>query len=48
MTLLFQIGEEILPEQTPELILRCGGRDVSRLGTCPMALCPVALKAQVG
>ncbi len=48
MTLLFQVDEQVPPEQTPQLILRCGGREVSSLGTCPSALCTVALDAQVG
>jgi hypothetical protein len=32
MTLLFQVDEQVPPEQTPELILRCGGRGVLHLG----------------
>jgi hypothetical protein len=48
MALLFQVDEQVPPEQTPELILRCGGREVRSLGTCPLALCTMALDAQVG
>jgi hypothetical protein len=48
MARLFQGDEQVSPEQTPELILRSGGRDVSSCGTCPLALCTMALNAQVG
>ena len=48
MTLLFQIGDEVLPEQTPELVLSRSGRDVSSLVTCPVALCTCMRDAQVG
>jgi hypothetical protein len=48
MALLFQVDEQVPAEQTPELILRCGGREVSSLGACPSALCTMALNAQVG
>lgn len=48
MALLLQIGDEVLPEQTPELVLNSSGREVSSLVTCPVALCTYTLNAQVG
>jgi hypothetical protein len=48
MTLLFQIGDKVLPKQTPELILSRSGRDVSSLVTCPVALCTCTCDAPVG
>jgi hypothetical protein len=38
MTLRLQIGDEVRPQQTPELILSRRGRAVSSLVTCPVAL----------
>ena len=48
MAFLFEVDDQVSPEQTPELILRSGGREVSSGGTCPSALCTMALNAQVG
>jgi hypothetical protein len=48
MALLLQVDDQVSPEQTPELILSLGGRAVSSLGRCPLALCTVALNAPVG
>jgi len=36
--LLVQVSDEVLPEQTAELVLSCGGRDASSLGTGPLAV----------
>src|SRR5919106_4565650 len=48
MALLLQIGHQVLPEQTSELVLSCSGRPVRSLLPCALALCTVALDAQVG
>jgi hypothetical protein len=48
MALLFQVDDQVSPEQIPELILRSGGREVSSCGTCPSTLCTMAFNAQVG
>ena len=48
MALLLQIDDEVLPQQTPELVLRRSGREVSSLVTCLVALCTCTLNAQVG
>ena len=43
-----QVDDQVSPEQTPELLLRNGGREVSSCGTSPSALCTMALEAPVG
>jgi hypothetical protein len=48
MMFLLQIGNQVVPEQTPEVILnRCGGPVYSVLA-CALALCTVTREAQVG
>ena len=48
MALLLEIGDEVIPEQSPELVLSRSGRQVSSLLPCPLVLCTMALDAQVG
>src|SRR5262245_23303727 len=48
MALLLQLGEEVLPAQTPELVLNRSGREVSRPVPWPVALCPRTRKAPGG
>jgi hypothetical protein len=48
MVILLQVSQQVLPDQSSELILSRSGRAVSSLLTCPLALCTVALHAQVG
>jgi hypothetical protein len=48
MAFLLQIGDEVLPEQTSELVLSCSGREVSSLVRCPVAWCTCMVEAQVG
>ena len=48
MALLLQIGHQVLPEQTSELVLSCSGRQVRSLVTCPLALCTSTRHTQVG
>ena len=48
MALLLQIGNQVLPEQTSELVLSCSGRQVRSLVTCPLALCTYTRNTQVG
>jgi hypothetical protein len=48
MALLFQIGHQVFPEQTPELLLSRSGRQIGNLVMCSVALCTMALDAQVG
>ena len=48
MALLSQISHEVLPEQTPELILSRSGREVGSLVVCPVALCTCIVDAQGG
>jgi hypothetical protein len=48
MALLFQIGHQVFPEQTPELLLSRSARQIGNLVMCSVALCTMALDAQVG
>jgi hypothetical protein len=48
MAFLLQIGEEVLPEPTSELVPSRSGREVSSLVRCPVAWCPCLVEAQVG
>ena len=47
MALLFQVGDQS-SQSSPELILRSSSREVRSSVTCPLALCTMALDAQVG
>ena len=47
MVILLQVSQQVLPDQSSELILSRSGRAVSSLLTCPLAF-TVALHAQVG
>jgi hypothetical protein len=48
MGLLFQVGDQVFPKQCPELILRSSSRYICSSLVCPLALCTIALDAQVG
>ena len=48
MAFLLQIGDEVFPEQTSELVLSRSGREVSSLVMCPVALYTCMVDAQVG
>src|ERR687891_88453 len=48
MAPLLQIGDEVLPAQTAELVLRRSGRELSSRVRCPVAVCTGTLEAQVG
>lgn len=48
MALLSQVADEVIPEQSPEVVLSRSGRQVSSLLPCPLVLCTIALDAQVG
>jgi hypothetical protein len=48
MGLLFQVSNQGCPQQCPELILRRSSRYIRSSLTCPLALCTMALDAQVG
>src|SRR5262245_43170924 len=48
MVLLLQIGDQIVPEQTPEVVLHPRGGPVSSIRPCSSALCTMTHKAQVG
>jgi hypothetical protein len=48
MALFSQVGDQVIPEQSPELVLSRSGRQVSSLLMCPLVLCTIALDAQVG
>jgi hypothetical protein len=48
VALFLQRGDELLPEQTPELILNSSRREVSSLVPCPVAACTCLVDAQVG
>ena len=48
MALLLQIGTQVLPEQTSELVLSCSSRQGRSLVTCPLALCTYTRNTQVG
>ena len=48
MVLLLEIEPQVVPEQLAKLVLRSSGGPVGSLLACPLALCTVALDAQVG
>jgi hypothetical protein len=48
MALLLQVGHQVCPEPTPELLRRHSGRQIGSFVRCPLALCTMALEAQVG
>ena len=48
MALLSQVADEVIPEQSPEVVLSRSGRQVSSLLPCPLVLCAIALAAPVG
>ena len=48
MAFLPPVGDQVLPAQSPQLVLSRSGRQVSSLLPCRLALCTIALKAQVG
>jgi hypothetical protein len=48
MGLLFQVSNQVCPKQCPELILRSSSRYIRSSLACPLALCTMALDAQVG
>src|SRR5215211_5004135 len=48
MVLFLEIDHQVVPDQTPEVILSRGSRQVSSLVVCLLALCTIALDAQVG
>jgi hypothetical protein len=48
MAFLPHVGDQVLPEHSPELVLSRSGRQVSSLLPWRVALCPGALKAPVG
>lgn len=48
MTPLLQIGDEIVPDHTPELILGRSSRHVGSLLVCALTFCTFTRKAQAG
>jgi hypothetical protein len=48
MALSVQVDDQVLPEQTSELILSSPSREVSSFVVCPLALCTVAGDAHMG
>jgi hypothetical protein len=48
VTVLPHVGEQVLPAPSPELVLSRSGRQVSSLLPWRLAVCTVALQAQVG
>jgi hypothetical protein len=48
MVLLLQIGDHVIPDQTPELFLSSSRGPVSSLPLCALALCAMTRNAQGG
>jgi hypothetical protein len=48
MALLLRIGHQVFPHQTPELALRCSGRQIRSLVLHQSALCTYTCNTQVG
>src|SRR5215216_4747844 len=48
VVLFHEVDHQVVPDQTPEVILSRGSRQVSSLVVCLLALCTIALDAPVG